>query len=132
MVLASGSVPVVNLLKKLTLWKLYSKEIFGISQDMNSMSIIKKDVYTYAEASQNLGSICDQVILTRREVVIKHPDKEDIAVLPAVELEEMKESLHLLGSPRNASRLFAAISRARSQSLPVGNIDDLSKSLGLD
>ncbi|RMH74337.1 MAG: type II toxin-antitoxin system Phd/YefM family antitoxin [Cyanobacteria bacterium J007] len=88
-------------------------------------------IYSYAEAVENIDFIFDSVVTTRQEIVIERPGKEDIAVLPASEVEAMQESLYLLSSFENASRLLTALHRARTESLPSQTIEELEAKLGL-
>lgn len=66
----------------------------------------------YTNLRQNLASVLDEVIEDRGCVIVSRKGKEDVAILAAAELSSMLETLHLLRSPANAEKLFAAISRA--------------------
>ena len=45
-------------------------------------------------------------------VIVSRTGKEDVAILAASELASIMETLHLLKSPANAKKLFAAMERA--------------------
>jgi antitoxin YefM len=45
-------------------------------------------------------------------VIVSRTGKEDVAIIAASELSNMMETLHLLKSPANAKKLFAAMARA--------------------
>jgi antitoxin YefM len=66
----------------------------------------------YSNLRQNLASILDEVIQDRGLIIVSRPGKEDVAILAASELSSMTETLHLLKSPANAKKLFAAMERA--------------------
>ena len=66
----------------------------------------------YTNLRQNLASILDEVIEDRGCVIVSRSGKEDVAILAASELANMMETLHLLKSPANAEKLFAAMERA--------------------
>jgi antitoxin YefM len=66
----------------------------------------------YTNLRQNLASILDETIEDRGVVIVSRPGKEDVAILAASELSSMMETLHLLKSPANAAKLFAAMERA--------------------
>ncbi len=68
---------------------------------------------SYTEARANLATLWDRVLADREAVVIRRRGKEDVAILPAAELEAILETAHLLRSPRNAERLLRALTRAR-------------------
>jgi len=76
--------------------------------------------YTYAR--DNLVQILDAVEISRKAVIIKRRGHEDIAVLPAGELQSLRETVHLLRSPENARRLLTAVRRALESSLEPGSI----------
>ena len=64
---------------------------------------------SYTEARQNLASLLDRVEQDNAVALITRRGHKDIAILPAEELIALTESLHLLRSPKNAKRLFAAL-----------------------
>ena len=66
----------------------------------------------YSNLRQNLASTLNEAIEDRSIIIVNRPGKEDVAILAASELSSMIETLHLLKSPANAKRLFAAIERA--------------------
>ncbi len=66
----------------------------------------------YTNLRQNLASVLDEVIEDRGCVIVSRTGKEDVAILAASELASMMETLHLLKSPANAQKLFAAMERA--------------------
>jgi antitoxin YefM len=66
----------------------------------------------YTNLRQNLASVLDEVIEDRGCVIVSRTGKEDVAIIAASELSNMIETLHLLKSPANAKRLFAAMERA--------------------
>jgi antitoxin YefM len=66
----------------------------------------------YTNLRQNLAEILDSAIEDRSLIIVSRPGKEDVAILAAEELSCMMETLHLLKSPANARKLFAAMERA--------------------
>ena len=66
----------------------------------------------YTNLRQNLASILDEAIEDRSLIIVSRRGKEDVAILAASELSSMMETLHLLKSPANARKLFAAMERA--------------------
>jgi len=55
-----------------------------------------------------------------------------MAILPAEELEGLRETAHLLRSPRNAARLLTALQRALRGNTRSVSLEDLRAQLGLD
>jgi antitoxin YefM len=69
---------------------------------------------TYDTAREKPAEIWDQVEESREEVILRRRGHEDLALIPAAELRSLKETAHLLGSPRNALRLLRALARSRA------------------
>lgn len=68
---------------------------------------------TYSSARERLAQIWDELEDSREEVILRRRGHEDLALLPAHELRSLKETAHLLRSPRNAVRLMEALARSR-------------------
>jgi antitoxin YefM len=68
---------------------------------------------SYSYARENLAKLWDEIEDSREEVILTRRGHEDLALLPAHELRSLKETAHLLRSPRNAARLLAALARSR-------------------
>lgn len=57
------------------------------------------------EFRQNIASYCDDVIASRAPLLVTRQGSEALVVLAEGEYESMQETLHLLSTPANASRL---------------------------
>ena len=66
---------------------------------------------TLEEAQANLDGLCDLVTSGPEVVLVSRPAGKDVALIAAKELSALKETLHLLGSEKNARRLLAALQR---------------------
>lgn len=89
----------------------------------------------YSNLRQNLASMLNEAIEDRSIIIVNRPGKEDVAILAASELSSMIETLHLLKSPANAKRLFAAIERAEElEGIKVESqsLEQLCKELTID
>ena len=86
---------------------------------------------TYTQARARLASLCDEVAETREPYVIERRNHENVAIISEVELESLLETAHLLRSPRNASRLAAALERALEGEGTLTSLEDLKRDLGL-
>lgn len=64
---------------------------------------------SYTDARKNLAALLNRIERENSVALITRRGHQDIAILPAHELTSLLESLHLLRSPRNAERLFAAL-----------------------
>jgi antitoxin YefM len=87
---------------------------------------------TYTKARANFAALCDEVASGRDAVIIRRRGAEDVALISASELRSIKETAHLLRSPRNAGRLLKALMRAKGNRGKAGTISQLRKELKLD
>ena len=86
---------------------------------------------TYSHLRENLAEIWDRVEDTQEPVIVKRKGHQDMALIPADELESLRETAHLLRSPKNARRLLEAIARAVSGEEESTDADEVRKRLGL-
>ncbi len=89
-------------------------------------------VTTYSKARATLAKLCDEAASTREPIIIRRRDAEDVALIAANELASLRETAHLLRSPKNARRLLTALARAQQGELPPASVDDLRRELGLE
>jgi antitoxin YefM len=87
---------------------------------------------SYSHAREHLAEIWNEVEDKREVAVIHRRGHEDMALLPADELESLRETAYLLRSPANAARLLAALVRARHGAGAPQDLDALRRELGLD
>ena len=72
----------------------------------------------YTELRQNLARYMDEAIESRAPIVVtRRGSKGNVVMLSEAEFESWQETVHLLGSPKNAERLLAAIQGARAGKL---------------
>ena len=87
---------------------------------------------TYSHARDHLAEVWDEVEDSREPAILKRRGHEDMALLPASELRSLRETAHLLRSPRNAERLLAALERSRTQGgRGFSSITELAAAVGL-
>jgi antitoxin YefM len=70
---------------------------------------------SYSSARANLASIWNEVESTREPAILGRRGHEDMALIPMDDLSSLRETAHLLSSPRNAARLLSALSRSRKE-----------------
>jgi len=87
---------------------------------------------TYEEAQANLDELCNQVVESLDIVVIEREGGENVALIAANELSSMEETIYLLSSPANATRLFAALEQAKAGTIKPQTIEQLFDELQLD
>jgi antitoxin YefM len=86
---------------------------------------------TYSHALEHLAEIWDTVESTREPTIVRRPGHEDLAFIPASEFNSLMETAHLLQSPANAKRLFAAIARALAGTTPDTTLDHMRHKRGI-
>lgn len=67
---------------------------------------------TYSSLRKNLARVWDEIESTQEPVIVTRKGHEDLALLPADELDGLRETAHLLRSPENARRLIESMDRA--------------------
>jgi antitoxin YefM len=87
---------------------------------------------TYSHLRENLAEVWDQVEDTQEPVIVKRRGHQDLALIPADELESLQETAHLLRSPATARRLLESLLRARSGKTKAFDADVLARALKLD
>jgi len=86
---------------------------------------------TYTWARANLGHLLKEVTDNRETVIIRRRGGEGVALVAADELCSLRETVHLLRSPANARRLFAALARAQERSVEPRSMEELHHEAGL-
>ncbi len=65
-------------------------------------------------------------------MIINRRGHEDVALVPAAELESLLEAAHLLRSPKNATRVLSALRRALGRNGKPRTVEQLRAELGLE
>ena len=86
---------------------------------------------TYSHLRENLADIWDSVEDSQEPVIVERRGHQTMAILPAEELEGLRETAHLLRSPRNAARLLTALQRALRGHTKSVSLEDLRAELDL-
>lgn len=87
---------------------------------------------SYSYAREHLAEIWDEIEDGQEEVILTRRGHEDMALVPARELRSLRETSHLLRSPRNAARLLAALARSRQAGgTEIESIEKLAEVIGL-
>ena len=73
--------------------------------------------------------ILDEVTQDSSVVIVKRKDAPNVAMIAEAELSSLVETVHLLRSPKNASRLFSALARSYSRDLDTPELGDPQQSL---
>ena len=86
---------------------------------------------TYSHFRENLAEIWNQVEDSQDAIIITRRDHQDLALIPADELASLRETAHLLRSPKNAARLLAALTRSLEGSTVPVTMDVLRAELSM-
>lgn len=95
---------------------------------------------TYGDAYSNLEQLCvcdawplvNRVVETGEAVIISRPDGNNVALVSEAELSSLLETLYLLRSPANASRLSTALARSKKGNVKPQSMDELYQRFGLE
>jgi antitoxin YefM len=87
---------------------------------------------TYTQARAALAKLCDAAARDNEVVIITRRGAEDVALVSAAELRSLRETAHLLRSPKNAERLLRALARARTRKERPQTLRSLRREVGLD
>lgn len=69
------------------------------------------EVMTYSDARAQLKSVMDRAIHDKQEVIVTRKNGEAVVVVSLETWNAVNETLHLLSTPKNASRLRASIAQ---------------------
>ena len=87
---------------------------------------------TYTKARAELARLCQEATENREVVIIRRRGAEDVALVAAAELAGLRETAHLLRSPKNAERLLTALARARTGEGAEMTVEQLQREIGLE
>lgn len=87
---------------------------------------------SYSQARQKLASLLNNVTQDKEVVIINRRGGEPAALIAADELASLTETVHLLRSPANATRLLEALARALKGGGQIMTIEELATEVGLD
>lgn len=86
---------------------------------------------SYVEACADLASMWDRIVATRETMIISRRGKESLVVMPLGEWKSIEETLYLLRSPANASRLLSALDRLNQGEGESLTMEELQIRVGL-
>ena len=71
-------------------------------------------VASYSQLREHLAELWDEVEDSQEPMIVTRRGHEDMALIPADELESLRETAHLMRSPKNTQRLLEALARAKA------------------
>jgi len=69
------------------------------------------DVMTYSDARAQLKNLMDRAIHDKQEIIVTRKKGESVVVVSLDTWNAVNETLHLLSTPKNASRLRGSIAQ---------------------
>ncbi|MGH7446506.1 MAG: type II toxin-antitoxin system Phd/YefM family antitoxin [Longimicrobiales bacterium] len=86
---------------------------------------------SYTMVREKLAQIWTEVENSQEEVILTRRGHEDLALVPARELRSLRETAHLMRSPRNAERLLRALEGSRKrEGRGFSSIEDVAAEIG--
>ena len=86
---------------------------------------------TLSKLRGKLKSYCDQAVANRQPIRVRRRNGGDVVIMAADDFDSLTETAHLLSSPVNASRLLAALARARRNKIKPMTVEELRAAVGL-
>jgi len=87
---------------------------------------------SFYDALTHLDRLCQQAIAESETIIINRPDGQNVVLLAELELNSLMETLYLLRSPKNATRLFDALDRAKAETISPKTVEDVCSEYELD
>jgi antitoxin YefM len=72
------------------------------------------NIINYSEARASLKSVMDGVCESHEPAVVTRTKGDDVVMLSKGDYDSIMETLHLLRSPKNASRLMESVARIKA------------------
>ena len=86
---------------------------------------------SYTHVREHFAKVLDEVESSQEPMIITRRNRPDVALISADELASLRETAHLLRSPKNAARLLAALERSLNGDGAKTTTADLAVSLGI-
>jgi antitoxin YefM len=72
------------------------------------------NILTFSEARAGLKAVMDDVCTDHSPTIITRQSGEPVVMLSLADFNSIEETLYLLGSPKNASRLMASLEQLKA------------------
>jgi antitoxin YefM len=81
------------------------------------------NILTFSEARAGLKAVMDDVCTDHSPTVITRKNGEAVVMLSLTDFNSIEETLYLLSSPKNASRLFASLEQLKAGKSRIRELD---------
>lgn len=81
------------------------------------------NILTFSEARAGLKAVMDDVCTDHSPTVITRQSGEPVVMLSLADFNSIEETLYLLGSPKNSSRLMASFEQFKAGKALIRELD---------
>jgi len=90
------------------------------------------EITSPTDARNNFFKLLDLVVQNNQVYIIKRRDGENVALITESDLRSLVETVYLLKTPANASRLLDAIEESKTGNIKSQTIEELQHELGIE
>jgi antitoxin YefM len=90
------------------------------------------EIKSPTEARNSFFKLLEEVVENHQVFLIKRRDGRNVALIAECDLLSLVETVYLLRSPANASRLFEAIAESKTGQIQPQSLDELKQELGIE
>ena len=90
------------------------------------------EITSPTDARNNFFKLLDLVVKNNQVYIINRRDGENVALITESDLRSLVETVYLLKTPANASRLLDAIEESKSGKIEPQTIEELQQELGIE
>ena len=94
--------------------------------------MLSYEITSPTEARKSFFKLLEEVVEKEQVFLINRRDGENVALISESELRSLVETVYLLRSPANSSRLFNAIAQSKTGQSKPQSIDELKQELGIE
>ncbi|BAZ13262.1 hypothetical protein NIES4071_51010 [Calothrix sp. NIES-4071] len=84
------------------------------------------------EARNDFFKLLETIVESRQVYIVNRRDGENVALIAESDLASLVETVYLLRSPKNASRLMEAIEESKTGNIKPQSIEELKQELGIE
>ena len=90
------------------------------------------EITSPTDARNNFFKLLDLVVQNNQVFIINRRDGENVALISESDLRSLVETVYLLRSPANASRLLDAMEESKTGKIKPQTIEELYQELGVE
>ena len=90
------------------------------------------EITSPTDARNNFFKLLDLVVQNNQVYIINRRDGENVALITESDLKSLVETVYLLRTPANASRLLDSIEESKTGKIKPQTIEELQQELGIE